>query len=97
MDKEVAKSIARVVAMKMVKEKASDFDSLAPAEWLSEELPGLDVEEFQLVEKYLDTFLKVAQVEVFFAEWLVSEDGKPMTPEEAEKHHQEKGLVETRF
>lgn len=90
MDKEVAKSIARVVAMKMVKEKASDFDSLAPAEWLSGELPGLDTEEFQLVEKYLDTYLKVANVEVFFPEWQISEDGKPMTPEEAEEYHQGK-------
>lgn len=75
MQKETVFAIAREVAKQILKNATEDIEYLTMSETLDTELPGLDEQEFEKILKVIDGMLSTSQVEFYFSEWKLNDDG----------------------
>jgi hypothetical protein len=86
MQKETKYAIARGMAKQIIKDRTIDVDSLEISERLADELPGLDQGVFEEVAELVDAFLQVAEIETYFQEYRIKDDGTVMSKAEVEQN-----------
>lgn len=75
MHKETVFAIARTVAKQILHNATEDIEYLTMSEMLDSELPGLDEQEFDKILKVIDGMLKTSQIEFYFADYRLNDDG----------------------
>lgn len=83
MQKETKLAIARGVAKYLVRTFGEEIESLTYSEVLADEIGGVDQELFEEIEELTRKYVEIAEVEVYFQEWRLKDDGTVMSKDEA--------------
>lgn len=85
MQKETKLGIARGVAKYLIKTFGEEIENLTYSEVLADEIGGVDQELFEEIEQLTRNLVEVAEVEVYFQEWRLKDDGTVMSKGEADE------------
>lgn len=80
MHKETVEALAQIVVRDLVKTNGTDIESLALHEWLGDELPGLQIEDVDLIVDKAEEYLKIVEIHVDIPFWRLDEAGLEKYP-----------------
>jgi len=85
MQQETKHAIARGVAKYLIKTFGQEIEGLTYSEVLADEIGGVDEDLFEEILNLTRTFVEVAEVEVYFQEYRIKDDGTVMSKAEVEQ------------
>jgi hypothetical protein len=84
MQKEVAFAVAREVARVILKNATENVEFLTMSDTLDSELPGIRQAEFDKILKVIVGMLEASEMEFYFLEWKLNDDGSIKSDDDAE-------------